>query len=334
MTIYEKYAIKKDHYNRFDQRNIVFGKVNNDPTAPFYMKDFYDNVETIVQKNKPGYSRIDFARVRGAWSVYDHFSEAFGNSWNQKVNAIAGLDKPVSFLGLSKERMTQELKLTAHIFGALKTGITKVDPNLIYSHDIQGRKMDISDELTYAVVVLVSMDPSNIQKSPAFPASVSTGLGYSKLAFIVACMAGFIRNLGYQALSMGNDTALSIPLAIEAGLGELGRNGLLITPELGPCVRIGKIFTDMPLEIDYPIDFGVTEFCNTCKLCAQNCESGAISSDDHPSYKTVCPSNNQGIKRWAVDHYKCYSFWVENGAECSTCIAVCPYLKKTMRQLR
>jgi reductive dehalogenase len=175
------------------------------------------------------------------------------------------------------------------------------------------------------------MNPNEIKKSPTFEAGIETGSAYSKTAFLVASLAGFIRNLGFKALSMGNDTALSIPLAIDAGLGELGRNGLLITPEMGPCVRIGKVFTDMPLELDHQIDFGISEFCKTCKKCAIECESGAIQKDDEPSYRVVCGSNNKAIKRWAVDHYKCYQFWVENGSECSTCIAVCPFFQKAFK---
>ena len=330
MNIYEKYAIDNGKYSRFDQREIVFGKIYNDKSAPFYMMDFYDNVEAIVEENKEGYSRLDFARIRGAWAVYDNFTEAFGKSWGKDVNAVAGLEKQIPFIPETKEKMALELKKSAKMYGALKTGIAKVDQNWVYSHDIRGRKIDIPDEYQYAIVVLIPMNPFEIEKSPTFEASITTGFAYSQLAFIIACLTGFIRNLGYEALSMGNDTALSIPLAIDAGLGELGRNGLLITPEMGPCVRIGKIFTNMPLEIDHPVDFGVKEFCRTCKLCATKCESGAIQADDLPTYKTACPSNNQGIKRWAVDHYKCYSFWVENGSECSTCIAVCPFLKRVM----
>ena len=75
---------------------------------------------------------------------------------------------------------------------------------------------------------------------------------------IFSILAEFIRILGYKAIPMGNDTSLSIPLAIDAGLGELGRHGLLITPEYGPCVRLCKVFTDLPLEPDKPIQFGVT----------------------------------------------------------------------------
>jgi epoxyqueuosine reductase QueG len=124
---------------------------------------------------------------------------------------------------------------------------------------------------------------------------------------------------------MGNDTALSIPLAIDAGLGELGRIGLLVTPEYGPCVRLCKVFTDMPLEPDAPGSFGLAETCRRCRRCAEACEVEAISRDGDPSFKIVCPSNNPGIKRWAVDQDRCYSFWIENSQDCSTCIAACPY---------
>jgi epoxyqueuosine reductase QueG len=126
---------------------------------------------------------------------------------------------------------------------------------------------------------------------------------------------------------MGNDTALSVPLAIDAGLGELGRNGLLITPEYGACVRLCKIFTDLPLEADRPVEFGLAEICQRCRKCAEACEVEAISSAAEPSYEIACKSNNRGIRRWAVNADKCYSFWVRNGASCSTCIAVCPFTK-------
>ena len=59
----------------------------------------------------------------------------------------------------------------------------------------------------------------------------------SRMAFGTACLAEFIRNLGYSAIPIGNDTALSIPLAIDVGLGEPRGNGLLVTPEHGSCIR-------------------------------------------------------------------------------------------------
>jgi hypothetical protein len=334
VNLYNRYSIDKEKYNRFDQRDIVFSKVYNDKSVPFYGMDFYDNVEKICDEGKEGYSRMDFARIRGAWSVYDNFNEAFGKAWGKDVNAVAGLEKAVKFAPPDKNTMTLELKKTAQLYGAFKTGITRYDKNWVYSHNIRGKQIDLGDDYQHAIVVLVAMNPHEIQKSPTFEASIETGSAYSRLAFIVACLAGFIRNLGFKALSMGNDTALSIPLAIDAGLGELGRNGLLITPEMGPCVRIGKIFTDMPLEHDTPIDTGLTELCKSCRKCADECENDAISKEKEPSHTIQCGSNNKEIKRWAVNHYKCYEFWCENGSECSTCISVCPAFQKALKNFK
>ena len=190
---------------------------------------------------------------------------------------------------------------------------------------MDNNSIDIPEDCKFAIVMTVKMDSSMIRSSPSFIASTTTGLAYSQMAFLISCMAEFIRNLGYKAIPMGNDTALSIPLAIDAGLGELGRHGLLITPEFGPCVRICKVFTDLPLKVDKPITFGVTDFCKNCKKCSEACEADAFQTAKEPSFKTECPSNNTGILRWAVNQDKCYNFWIENGGECSNCIAACPY---------
>jgi hypothetical protein len=57
-----------------------------------------------------------------------------------------------------------------------------------------------------------------------------------------------------------------VPFAIEAGIGELSRLNKLVTPEFGPAVRLCKVFTDLPMACDTPIDFGL-EFCKKCKKC-------------------------------------------------------------------
>ena len=72
-------------------------------------------------------------------------------------------------------------------------------------------------------------------------------------------------------------SCLSLQYAVKAGLGEYGRHGLVITPRFGPRVRFGKIFTNMPLSHDVPIDFGVQKFCENCDLCATGCPAKAIS---------------------------------------------------------
>ncbi len=285
----------------------------------------YDNSVKVISQGKKGYSRLDFAQMMGSWTVYDYFHGAF--SWEKLTDANSVMDKPILEKVRVKDtvKMSKKIKKTARYYGAYQVGIARINDNWIYLKNMDNKTIDIPKDFKYALVMTVQMDGKAIKTSPSFKACTATGLAYSQMAFLVSCMAEFIRNLGYQAIPIGNDTALSIPLAIDAGIGELGRHGLLITPEYGPCVRICKVFTDLPLKTDKPITFGVTNFCKNCRECADACEVDAIQTEDEPSFKTACPSNRQGVLRWAVNQDKCYKFWIENGGECSNCIAACPF---------
>lgn len=65
--------------------------------------------------------------------------------------------------------------------------------------------------------------------------------------------------------------------AVEAGLGEIGLNGLLITPEFGPRVRLGSVLTDALLEPDKRLTEGVC--IEDCMECVKACPARAISPD-------------------------------------------------------
>jgi ferredoxin len=321
------YKVDRQVLKRFDQRQNIFGRMLWDEKANFHKKSMYENVAKIIAENRNGYSRVEFATVMGAWTVHDYFHGAF--SWKQLTEANSVMTKPVleKYPVPEPAVMSKQVKETAKLYGASLVGICKLDNRWVYSYDLAGKAVKIPEEYKYAIVMAIEMNAAAIKTSPAFSACTASAIGYSKMGFCVACLSEFIRRLGYKAIPMGNDTALSIPLSIDAGLGELGRNGLLITPEYGPCVRLCKVFTNLPLESDSPIEFGVTDFCKRCRKCAEACEVDAIQIDEKPSFKAMCPSNNQGIQRWSVNHDKCYSFWIENGGDCSTCIAVCPFVR-------
>lgn len=157
-------------------------------------------------------------------------------------------------------------------------------------------------------------------------AGASYGLGYSQMAEVSAKVAHFIRNLGYQAIPMGNDTGLSVPMAIEAGLGEQSRIGIVVHPVLGTCFRICKVATDLPLIPDKPITFGALEFCKVCKKCAEICPSGAITTGDGYN-DPYPPMSNAGTKRWYADAAKCGQWWADDGMPCNRCIVACPFNK-------
>ncbi|MBS3787515.1 hypothetical protein KGY79_04875 [Candidatus Bipolaricaulota bacterium] len=315
--------IEEDEFSRFDRRDNVFGRVKHDEEAPFFRQGIYSRIDRVLDKEE-NYSSFELARAIGGWSVYDYFTEAFEPKTPDHSNNI--MDKPIlTPPSRDPEVLTREVKQAALDYGASLVGVTEVDKRWVYKTDRDGNPVDHLLDYDYAVVMIVPIELAPIRKSPGFPAARASAVSYSKMAFLISCLSEFIRRLGYRAAPMGNDGALSIPLAVDAGLGRLGRNGLLITSELGSCVKICKVFTNMELLEDDPVDTPLLSQCYSCKLCARACEVDAISEKTEPETGRACPSNNEGIFRWPVDHYSCYQFWLENGSDCSSCIAACPF---------
>jgi epoxyqueuosine reductase len=317
------YITDPSKLRRFSAKNTIFERVMSDPSWEGYMKMYDEKVASIVNEEKTGYSRVDFALAYASWIVHDAFGGGVSHTkikLYRTPSCTVGIDWTKTKYEIADRRKASAyVKRAAKLFGASLTGICKLNRNWLYA------EADVPEKLENAIVFAIEMDADGIAASPAVPAAAATGTGYSKMSFILACMGEFVRNLGYEAIQCGNDTALSIPLAIDAGLGELGRNGLLVTPQYGSRVRLCKIFTDLPLEPDVPMEFGVKEFCRRCKLCAKNCETGAISTKDEPSFEVTCRSNSPGSLKYYVNSELCYKFWCENGIDCSTCVTVCPY---------
>jgi reductive dehalogenase len=152
-------------------------------------------------------------------------------------------------------------------------------------------------------------------------------MGYSKMAITNNYLSAFIRNLGYETIDCTtNDVALTVPMAMQAGLGDLARNGLLIAPKFGPRIRLSKVITDLPLVPDSPIDFGVIEFCSKCEICAEQCPSQSIMRGERTAEAPTI-SNLKGTIKWPIDPETCRMYWARLNRPCTTCIACCPYNK-------
>ena len=66
--------------------------------------------------------------------------------------------------------------------------------------------------------------------------------------------------------------------AITCGMGELGRNNLLLTPEFGPHQRLSAIVTEAPLTADSRRELNL---CQDCEKCIEACPSGALKADHY-----------------------------------------------------
>jgi reductive dehalogenase len=229
--------------------------------------------------------------------------------------------------------MSEEIKnVVGRLFGADGVGITHTDLRWHYSNSFAVKTLSekpygIPEGLPNVIVIITSMDYEALKTYPSATAGIAIGHGYSRDCELAQTIATYILNLGYRAVACINDSSLAIPYAIAAGLGEYGRNGLLITKDFGPRVRIGRIHTDLPLAHDQPISFGVREFCDsTCRRCAQACPVEAISFGE-PTEKVANQSNLVGVRKWQVDAERCFKFWVNQSTDCGVCVRVCPYNK-------
>jgi len=294
-----------------------------------------------MRQGKPGFRLPDHQLSEGAWTLMKSTEAGSGLlSWTRiAVNTPAELG--VARHVASPEEMAKTVKAAARLYGAGLVGIAPMNESYVNLKQgkkdivfedaevpaVTDKKLVIPRRMRWVVSIAIPMDLDLLSRAPTSLGDAATGLGYSHSAFTVASLAEFIRGLGYQAIPSVNDTALSVPFAVEAGIGELSRLNKLVTPEFGPAVRLCKVFTDLPMACDKPVDFGLVEFCKKCKKCAEACPSGALSFDDEPSFKTRGPWNNPGHKAWFEDSYLCFQHWqqVDNG--CGICLASCPYTK-------
>lgn len=307
---------------RFPESDMVFARVHNDPTFQNYRKSEFFGADEMISRQISGYSRFEHELTKAAWEYYEKRKIIEQDSTGTK----RGTRRQAS-----PSTLTSMVKRAAKFLGADLVGITQIDQRWIYSTDREGNTYDIPDGIEYAIVVAIEMNYDAIATSPSFTSSAETGLGYSRMAFLETEVSAFLRRLGYRAVPCGNDIALSVPLAIDAGLGQYGRHGLLITREYGPRVRLAKVLTDMPLvpsRIDTRFCEAVTRFCEVCGKCAEMCPSQSIPYERERTWTGQSKSNNPGAKKWYVDVESCYNFWIQNGCDCSNCIRSCPFNKR------
>jgi reductive dehalogenase len=307
---------------RIDERDVMFSrrllKEGTQRYETYYSKfpekklkdDRFREKPGLLSKNTSYYDPMIFAAADAGFQTVEALAtEIDGKASREKVN-------------ISGEKLSLFLKNWGKQLGTTSVGITNVKDYHLYSY--RGRNHNynkaVEHEHAFAIAFTVEMDKNNMDTAPKGPTVMESACKYMDAGSIAVQMAWFIRNLGFEARAHidGNYEVVCPLVARDAGLGEIGRMGLLMTPDLGPRVRIGVVTTNMELKTDKRIpDFSVIDFCERCKKCAVVCPSQSIST-----------SNRQiinGIKRWQINQESCYDFWCSAGTDCGRCVAVCPY---------
>lgn len=226
-----------------------------------------------------------------------------------------------------KAWMSRTIKKVGLMLGADRVHIAKVDQRWVYEG------IDIPEK--YAIMVVVQHKPTFIDTAPSHFSWASATEAYSRLKYITTQLSDFICGLGYPAryretLGWGPEM-LVVPTSIDAGIGEFSRNGRVLSPEYGTNMRIKPVTTDLPLEVDKPISFGVHDFCMACESCATLCPSNAVPFGEPTDTPPSTIFNNPGYKKWYLRADRCLGFWSANKKKWLSCggrcLAVCPWNK-------
>lgn len=137
-------------------------------------------------------------------------------------------------------------------------------------------------------------------------------------------MAAYITGKGYKAFSQSDESLIAegkfdaahkqslLPnktIAILGGLGWIGKNNLLITPEYGAAQCLGTVLTDAPLET--VLCEPLSPKCGNCMTCANICERKVLKGKTWTRYTS---------RDEIVDVYGC--------STCLKCLVHCPYTQR------
>ena len=351
----EMYQVQ-DSYVRFNQKQHMGSQMIWDAQVKAERDKLKDKQRQLMDKGRTGFEATAWGLDNAADSLLSlmEFSknqaDTRATAWQSKMEPA-----PTGRPETSPKEASQIVRKAAQLLGADQVGFAELDRRWVYSHyfDEETKKdfpIKFSDEpgyeecdqpirledgtrvipkeMKYVVVMLHEWgkDLDGTEHAPTLLSEGLSTLAYARMAPTLWMVAEFIRGLGYNAIPAANDTALSIPLAVDAGLGQMGRHGLLINPKVGARCRISKIFTDLPLEPAGAVDSGITEFCNACLKCVPKCGTKAITTGDR-SFEPLAESNSAGVLSWKVDATKCMTFQNRVGSTCSTCVRRCAWTK-------
>ena len=312
-----------DPHHQIDEREIIFARARLIPGSTEYETYYRLHPEQQEQddasRKKPGLLSPEASYTESLHSAAAGASFFLTDALREAVDGPVAEQKE----DFSPEILTRTVKYLTKYYGALDCGITILKPTHIYSHIGRGSgKYGAPVELKhkFAIAFTVEMDYQMISSAPYPPTTMESGRQYVEFARVAVQLAAAIRSLGFPARAHidGNYRVIAPLVARDAGLGEIGRMGLLMTPRQGPRVRVGVVTTDLPLIADsYQAEGSLIDFCNICQKCAVNCPSQSIPLGDREV--------NNGVLRWKIYPESCYHYWTIIGTDCGRCLAVCPY---------
>ena len=213
--------------------------------------------------------------------------------------------------------VTQEIKHRARELGYCEVGVTKLDRRYIF------RSRKDWAKFSHAVCLAHEQEYESTQTAPSMEAEEPHFGTYRLIGKLALELASYIRSLGYHAQvhSANDNSGVYIPMFVEAGLGQLGANGQLLSPHFGSRARLVIISTDALVTYDEPVDYGMNAFCNICQVCVNRCPGRAIFRQK---------MWYRGVRKSKISYKRCRPV-VVNYEGCAVCMRVCPIQRFGMK---
>lgn len=231
---------------------------------------------------------------------------------NQEVDSYH--EKPPASPPDPSPDLTKEIKAKAKEAGVDLVGITRFDRTYVTA-ETKGQAL-----FKHVIVLCRAFDWNITHTIPSVEWDVHSYDTSLALSLAGLELADFIRSKGYRVQFIagtgtpGEQMIVPIlPYAIAAGLGQMGANGTMLTPEFGSRVRVIGISTDAPVTHDKPVDYGINILCEKCQVCVQRCPGRAL-----PNIKV----NWHGVTKYKIITERCQPML--KYAECNICTKVCP----------
>lgn len=235
---------------------------------------------------------------------------------NSRVKAIKLIKQNIT----NGKRQISEKDLADFAAEAQKLGIGKIGYTDVPRELIFQDKGIVYDK---AIICVMEMDEDKIAKAPGVETVSAVIDVYGRLGNAINDLTAFLRKRGYEAQA-GNPLkglVLFPPLAVRAGMGWMGKHGLLLTPEFGPRQRIAAIFIgvdNLPTFTGENPHKWISDFCKKCGRCAKMCPGQAILNE---------PIVHESGRRTCIDNSKCFpQFYDKLG--CAVCIKECAFNNK------
>jgi reductive dehalogenase len=334
---------------RYDERDTVFARDALVPGSP-EERQYHQLHPELVEVDRRLRRFIEDKIDSPPEEPKDPLNEAF---YDATFGSVAHLGQPDAVDGtvnsyqvrVDPAKMCGRIKTVARKLGATLVGIARLNPAWVYTHrgarpffpdyranpplfsgvpqgyrDLRyGDPIEIDHQ--FAISMAFPQDPDLVRTGPSTLNDFETGRVYAQSALVAVELARYIRALGHSARAhhLRNYGVMMVPVAVDAGLGELARCGYLVTKELGANLRLVCVTTDLPLAADRPVDLGVQDYCEKCLKCAKNCPPRAIPFGEKTEVR--------GVRKWEIDEVKCLLYWGSQGAACGICQVVCPWSK-------